>query len=75
MENVAKASNLQFKPSLIPRAAVVAKQPSLKDQSDGKGTHYAASGIGLRLCAPKSPASFVVESTSDQAIERRKLKV
>ncbi|DBA83503.1 TPA: hypothetical protein ACH3X2_006431 [Trebouxia sp. C0005] len=74
MENIAKASNLQLKPSLIPRAAAVAKQPSPKERSEGKYSLYAASGTGLRLCAPKTPASFVVDSTTTQAVERRKLK-
>ncbi|KAL0032084.1 hypothetical protein WJX77_004214 [Trebouxia sp. C0004] len=64
----------QLKPSLIPRAAAVAKQPSPKEKTEGKGSLYAASGTGLRLCAPKTPASFVVDSTSTQAFERRKLK-
>ena len=75
MENIAKASNLQLKPSLIPRAAAVAKQPSPKEKSEGKGFLYAASGTGLRLCAPKTPASFVVVCTSTLAVEPRKLKV
>lgn len=75
MENIAKASNLQLKPSLIPRAATVAKQPSPKEKSEGKSSLYAASGTGLRLCAPKTLASFVVDSTSTQAVERKKLKV
>lgn len=75
MENIAKASNLQLKPSLIPRAATVAKQPSPKEKSEGKGSLYAASGTGLRLCAPQILASFVVDSTSTQAVERKHLKV
>ena len=76
MENVARASNLQFKPALLPqapgRAAIAAKQPSPKENSDGKAA-YTASGLGLRLCAPKVPAAFQVECTPSQ--ERTKLKV
>lgn len=79
MENVAKASNLQFKPSMIPRqpgqTAAAAKQPSPKEQSETKGSLYAASGAGLRLCAPKSATSFLVECTSPHLADRRKLKV
>lgn len=79
MENNARASNIQYKPSLIPkepaRAVAAAKQPSFKEKVDGKGVLYEASGLGLRLCAPKCTTSFVVECTAAQAAERRKLKV
>ena len=79
MENNARASNIQYKPSVIPkepaRAAAAAKQPGLKDKLEAKGVLYEASGPGLRLCAPKCAASFVVECTAAPAAERRKLKV
>ena len=79
MENNARASNIQYKPSSIlkepARTAVVAKQPGLKDKPEAKGVLYEASGPGLQLCAPKCAASFVVECTAAQAAERRRLKV
>lgn len=79
MENNARASNIQYKPSLIPkepaRVAAAPKQASVKDKPEVKCVLYTASGPGLRLCAPKCVTSFVVECTAAQAAERRKLKV
>ena len=75
MENNPKASNIQYKPTLISREPTRAKQPSPKDKPEAKGFLYEASGPGLRLCAPKCATSFVVEAIAAEAGERKKLKV
>ena len=79
MENVLKASNFSYKPSLIPREVtrvpLAPKQPSPQEKPEAKSFLYEAVGPGLRLCAPKCPACFLVECTAAQVLERRKLKV
>ena len=79
MENNARASNISYKPSLIPREPVrvplAPRQPSPQDNPEAKSFLFEAAGPGLRLCAPKCPASFLVKCTGAQVLERRKLKV
>ena len=73
MENNARASNIQYRPSSIPREparkAAAVRQPSPEEKSETKS--FQAAGLGLKISAPKCPASFVVESLT---AERHKLK-